>query len=162
VTNHDTSVNSQTTSWMLTLPGLRGFLLDGCELAFERGQLFLEVLLGLSSTCSDSRSKSHNQDLAKELGVGPEQRREHNLYNGLEVGGRVLRLPLGVLQLLLQVVRVLARLARHGFLDALDLTRAATSACSFISRAAAASACAFAASRSRPVRACARSARDYT
>jgi hypothetical protein len=39
---------------------------------------------------------------------------------------------------------------------------ASTWACSFTSRAAAASACTVAASHNRPVRACARSARDYT
>jgi hypothetical protein len=58
---------------MLTSPGLRGLFLNGRELALERGQLFLEGLLDLSSTSSGSRSKSRDQDLTKEHGVGPEQ-----------------------------------------------------------------------------------------
>jgi hypothetical protein len=74
MTSRDTSVNSQTTSRMLTSPGLCGYLLYGRELALERGQLFLEGLLGLSSTCSNSRSKSRDQDITKVHGVGPEQR----------------------------------------------------------------------------------------
>jgi hypothetical protein len=57
---------------MLTSPGLRG-LFDGRELALERRQLFLEGLLGLASPCSGARSKSHDQDLTKEHGVGLEQ-----------------------------------------------------------------------------------------
>jgi hypothetical protein len=74
MTSRDMSANSQTTSRMLTSLGLRGLLLDDCVLALECGQLFLEGLLGLSSTCSCSRSKSRDQDLTKEHGVNPEQR----------------------------------------------------------------------------------------
>jgi hypothetical protein len=50
MTSRDTSANSQTISKMLTLSGLSGLLLDGCELALERGKLFLDGLLGLLST----------------------------------------------------------------------------------------------------------------
>jgi hypothetical protein len=64
-TYRDTSIVSQTTSRTLTSPGLHGLLLDSRQLALDRGQLLLEGLLGLSSTCSDSRSKSRDQDLTK-------------------------------------------------------------------------------------------------
>jgi hypothetical protein len=50
---------------MLTSSGLRGLLLDGCQLALDRGQLLIEGLLGLSSACSDSRSEIQDQDLTK-------------------------------------------------------------------------------------------------
>jgi hypothetical protein len=63
------------------------------------------------------------ETLQKARGVGLEQRCECTLYSGLEVRGCVLSLPLSVLQLLLQFIRVLVCLARHGLLDALDLAR---------------------------------------
>jgi hypothetical protein len=50
------------------------------------------------------------------------QRRKLTIYHDLEVGGCVLGLPFGVLQLLLQVGR-LPFFAHHGLLDKLDLPR---------------------------------------
>jgi hypothetical protein len=52
----------------LTSVGLRGLLLDGPHLALDRCQLLLEGLLGLSSACNDSRTKTQDQDLAKHAG----------------------------------------------------------------------------------------------
>jgi hypothetical protein len=54
---------------MLTSSGLRGLLLDGRQLALDRGQLLLEGLLGLSSACNDSRSRTKDQNLTKAHGV---------------------------------------------------------------------------------------------
>jgi hypothetical protein len=73
VTSRDTSTYSQTTSKALTSLCLRGILFDGCELALERRQLFLEGLLGLTSPCSGSRLRSGDKDLTKEHGISPEQ-----------------------------------------------------------------------------------------
>jgi hypothetical protein len=53
---------------MLTSTGLHGLLLDGRQLVLDRGQLLLEGLLGLSSACNDSRSKTQYHDLAKQQG----------------------------------------------------------------------------------------------
>jgi hypothetical protein len=53
----------------LTLAGLCGLLLDGCQLVLDRGQLLLEGLLDLSSACKDSRSKTQYRDLAKHQGL---------------------------------------------------------------------------------------------
>jgi hypothetical protein len=44
---------------------LRGPLLNGHHLVLHRGQLLLKGLLGLSSTCNDSRSQTQHRDLAK-------------------------------------------------------------------------------------------------
>jgi hypothetical protein len=43
------------------------------------------------------------------------------IYHNLEVGSRVLRLPFGGLQFLLQVGHLFLRLARHALLDVLNL-----------------------------------------
>jgi hypothetical protein len=58
---------------MPTSSGLRGLLLDERQLALDHDQLLLEGLLGLSSACSNLKSKSRDQDHTKTHGVGLEQ-----------------------------------------------------------------------------------------
>jgi hypothetical protein len=77
----------------------------------------------LTSTYSDSRSKCQDQDITKAHGVNSGQRQGLAFHHSLKVGSCVLGLLLGVLQLLLQVGRLLLLLARHDHFDALDFTR---------------------------------------
>jgi hypothetical protein len=107
----------------LTMVDLCGPLLNGRHLVFDRDQLLLEGLLGLLGACNDSRSKAQTTTTHEVHGVNLRRPWKFTIYHDLDVGSRILRLPFGGLQFLLQVGHLFLRLVRHGLLDPLNLLR---------------------------------------